>query len=249
MRRPLLAATATTLIALAAPPAPAGETFRDDAHGFAVEVPPRWDSTSAAAVAGLSVAVQKATKHSINYLACFVPAGRTASDLPRILVQWQSWPEPPPSYEALNEFLAREMPGVLKKTESSLPIKLQSLESGGHFIDRAKNRLVLRMRASVLGVGTVEAVSFGMLGQKGTAFLHCYASRDQFEKTLPLFEQFADTFHFDAGQEYKPDPNASAAGWSRVGRFDLGPAVASGLIGGLVAGAVALGQKLRRKAA
>src|SRR5439155_26129986 len=99
---------------------------------FRVEIPDRWDSTSASAVAALNGAVMKLTKQSVHFTVCFVPRGRTSSDLPRILIQWERWPEPPPNYEAIDEVLARELPAALKRTESSLPIKLQALEAGGH---------------------------------------------------------------------------------------------------------------------
>jgi hypothetical protein len=259
MRRPRLAGLAAALILLGTAPAPAAEPYRDRDHGYTVQLPPRWEPVSAELVGGLSVAVQKLTHQSINYVACFVPRGKTSTDLPRILVQWQPWPEPPPSYEAVDEVLGRELPGAMKKVESSLPIKVEGLEAGSHYIDRAKNRLVMRLRASVPGVGTVEGVSFGMFGKKGMVLLHCYNRRERFGATLPLFEQFADTFHFDPGLEYKPDPNAAAAKSPTAAvtaaraemrnyllQTGLSPIALGGIAGGAVGLLTALAQLLRR---
>jgi hypothetical protein len=207
MLRPRLVAAAIALATFAAP-APAGEPYRDRDHQFRLTMPDRWDTTNPSAVTALSSNVLKYAGQNINYTACFVQRGKTSTDLPRILVQWLEWPEPPPNYEVLHEGLSRELAGAARQAESNLPVKLNGLEIGGHYLDREKNRVVIRMRVGVPGVGTVEAVSYGMLGQKGTAILHCYALRDKFEATLPLFVRVADSFRYDDGWAYKPDPNA-----------------------------------------
>lgn len=265
MLRPRFVVIAIALSAFVASPALAGDTHRDRDREFRVQIPDGWDTTTATAVATLNDAVMKITKQSIHYSVCFVPRGRTSSDLPRILIQWQSWPEPPPSYEAIDEVLARELPGALKKSESLLPVKLQTLEAGGHFIDQAKNRIVLRLRASVPGDGMIDAVSFGMLGRRGTALLHCYARYDKFEAMLPVFERFANSFRFDPGLAYKPNLNATPGKeWAFGPGSNSNSAAASGggvnwdgfmnggmrgaMIGGAIGGVIAAANWLRKKA-
>jgi hypothetical protein len=272
MLRPRLVAAAIALVAFAAS-APAGEPYRDRDHQFRLTMPDRWDTTNPSAVTALSSAVFKYTSQSINYTACFVQRGRTSTDLPRILVQWLDWPEAPPNYEAIHEGLSRELAGAARQAESNLPVKLNGLEVGGHYVDREKNRVVIRMRVGVPGVGTVEAVSYGMLGRKGTAILHCYALRDKFETSLPLFVRVADSFRFDDGCAYKPDPDAPPGAGSSFSFGLSGPAgpsdssgssdsaessfnwdgatnggVRGGVIGGVIGVFALAGRLLRRRA-
>src|SRR5439155_1815076 len=138
------------------------------------------------------------------YIAGFIPLGRTTSDLPRILIQYQRWPEEPVCYEQLEAALQDGLPSAMKKVEDSLPLKLQSLGENMFYLDRTKNRMVIRLRAEVPGTGTVDGISFGMLGKSGAVLLHCYARKEKFTSTLPLFERFADSFKFDKGKEFVP---------------------------------------------
>jgi hypothetical protein len=219
------------------PPVRAGERYRDNTCGYSVEIPPRWEEVRAGVVGTLSATASRLAKQPVNYVAAFVPRGKTTTDLPRILVQSQAWPEPPASYEQLETVLRDAMPGALKEAKSALPKELGSLEVGGYYLDREKNRFVMKMRAAVPGVGTVDGISFGMLGRKGMIMLHCYHRQDKFAAALPLYEAFADSFQFDPGLEFKPDPSAPAGPTGHGKGVNWARGMNGGLIGGLVGGA------------
>src|SRR4051812_9368432 len=91
------------LMALIAAPARAGDQYKNDMHGFSVEIPDRFVSVSPNVMAQINTAVAMFLKQKVSYLACFVPLGHTSAELPRIMIQFQPWDNGIPTYEALEE--------------------------------------------------------------------------------------------------------------------------------------------------
>lgn len=224
----------------------AGEKYRNSTHGFVVEVPDRWVSVSPTVVTQINSAIARFLNADISYLACFVPAGRTSSELPRIFVQFQPWEGGVPTYEALEEDVKAELEKAVGQVKRDSGIPLSSLNIGDVVLDRQENRLYMRMQASVPGEGTVHALSIGMMGKMGVVFLHCYARADKFPRTVPLFEVFADSFRFDSGRGYDPaeatvtTPTRSSGNGSRSSwnSFSLSGASKGRLIGALIGGGI-----------
>jgi hypothetical protein len=218
----------------------AGEKYRNEEHGFTVELPDRWVSVSPTVVTQINSVIERFLNANISYLTCFVPAGRTSSELPRIFVQFQPWDGGIPTYEALEEDLKTELDKAVGKVKKEAGIPLHSLNLGDVILDRKENRLQMRMQAIVPGEGSVHALSIGMMGKSGVVFLHCYARADKFARTVPLFEVFADSFRYDEGRAYDP-AEATVTESTRSSRgsymgFSLPGASHGGLIGALIGG-------------
>lgn len=230
------------LVAILGSPANAGEKYHNATHGFSVELPDRWVSVSPNVVTQINSAIARFLKANVSYLACFVPAGRTSSELPRIFVQFQPWDGGVPTYEALEEDLKTDLDKAVGQVKRDSGIPLHSLNIGDVVLDRNENRLHMRMQASVPGEGTVHALSVGMMGKSGVVFLHCYAKADKFARSVPLFEVFADSFKYDSGFAYDPaeatvtTPTRSSGGTFKG--FSLPGASRGGLIGALIGGGI-----------
>jgi len=229
------------LMALIAEPAQAGDQYKNDVHGFSVEIPDRFVSVSPNVMSQINSAVAMFLKQKVSYVACFVPLGHTSSELPRIMIQFQPWDNGEPTYEALEESLKRDVKAAIGEVKKETGLPIRSVELGQIALDRKENRIVMRMQAAVRGEGTVQALSIGMLGKSGVVFLHCYATSERFARTVPLFEVFADSFKFAPGQAYDPAEatvtsiprqESSRSGFSWFG------ASRGGLYGGLIGGGI-----------
>src|SRR5437764_1401012 len=80
------------------------------------------------------------------------------------------------SYEEIAERLSREIHASVKEAEGAFPDLVKSTSVGSATLDRAHNRLLIRMKMDVGPIGTVQALSVGHLGSEGIVFLHCYAA-------------------------------------------------------------------------
>ena len=237
-------AVAVATCVLLSGPGHAGEIYTDKSRGYSIEIPDRWVSVSPNVVTQINHAIALFVKQNVSYQACFVPAGHTSAELPRILVQFQPWDGEIPTYDVLEKTLKRDMPAAVNKVKKDTGAPLRSLEVGDVALDRKANRITMRMQASVPGDGMVQGLSIGMVGKDGIVFFHCYARAERFARTVPLFEVFADSFRFEPGRSFDESvatlTSESGRSGGRSSMFSWMGGFRRGTIGALIGGGIGL---------
>ncbi len=225
----------------------AADEYRNDSRHCAFEYPDTWCPITKDALAKMNaLANQRPSGPKVQYVTGFQRRGQPPLSPPYILVQPVPTPKDSASYEEIEKSLAREFKTELKKVMSDanhpLSAVLKDVSTGTPVLDRATNRIILRIDANVPGVGKMQGLSVGFIGSQDIVFLHCYALDSEFDKYLPVFQGLFDTFKFDNGYEFKPGPGSS----SILGNAG-GGAIRGGLIGGIIGGLVALPVWLMQK--
>lgn len=207
-----------------------------DRH-FSIQPPEGWKSLSADDLQKRNEAAKAAasgSQTSVLYVAGFEPP-RATEGIPLALVQWQPVDLEGRSHDEIEE---KFVPGFSKAVDAAgeqLKGQIGQLSAGQAALDRARNRIVMRMKADYPGIGPVEIATFGMLGRQGIAFVHCYGRQgEEFQKQLPLFEMLADSFAFDEGHTF-----VSRTLWSGV--------MTAGLIGGAIGAVMGVALKLGKR--
>lgn len=110
-----------------------------------------------------------------------------------------------------------------------------SLKSQGAQADPSRNRVIMRSSARNDIVGSIEGLSFAVLGRDRIVILHGYAPKGQFGQWEPVLRRIGDSFQHDAGFEFAHANLSPATPAKSPGLFDgTSKAIAQGLGGGLV---------------
>lgn len=211
-----------------------GEEFREKDRRFSLQLPPGWGTIPKDALERANALANRASVGvTIHYVAGFQVLGQPPMNYPYVLVQPLPMPREANSYEDIEKALAKEFnaevkQAVVKNTEQTFRGLVDNLAIGSPVLDRAKNRVVLRLEMNAPGLGKIQGLSIGSLGSKEIVFLHCYAVADEFKQHLPTFEALADSFTFDTGYAFTPGQGTTVLG------NVTGGAVRGGLIGGVI---------------
>jgi hypothetical protein len=209
-------------------------SHRDTALHYTVELPANWVVMRSDELARInSMTGQRLGGQKIQYATGFRPRGAAAGSYPFVLVQSMPLKSAGMSYEQIEQSLAKEIPGGIKKAEGALSDLVSNAKLGSAVLDRKNNRILMHLQMDVIGVGKIQAVSLGHIGSEGVVFLHCYALKQAFDKHMPDFENIDDGFQFDEGYTFKP--SASEPKWVFSG------GLVGGIVGAVVAGAVGVG--------
>jgi hypothetical protein len=233
-------------------PAPAAD-YRDPGHHFSLTLPVGWRDMSGDAVSKANeVARQKFPDQDIRYDHGFLPAGKGAGSFPYILVQVKAGSTKGATYDDIEKGL-RSVGPKIKRMEGSISDVAKGLSVGEVSLDRAHNRVILRLEMELVGVGKVQAIGFGFIGAKGIVFLHCYDRQADFERSLPVFLALADSFQYQPGYEFTPAPSSPLFTWPQMpswaGSSTMVAAIVGGAVGGLIGVAAVVLQMFKRKAA
>lgn len=226
---------ATALVIALAVSQALGETFRDDARHFQVDLPMGWSVMSPQELGEFNAnARQSMPNQKIEYIAGFRLAKSAPGTYPYVLVQLLPGKVRGATYEDLERSLAKEV-GNIKSVESTLGDQVKNMNVGDVFLERSRNRIVMRISMDVNGVGRVLVHSVGHIGADHLVLLHGYASERSFEEFLPTAHAFAESFRFDSGHTFVPGR----------GGFDWNRTVLMGVLGGVVGGIFALVRYVR----
>ena len=80
--------------------------------------------------------------------------------------------------------------------------QLPNMDSPGQ-LDAKNRRFTAYLTQTVAGIGRVKGVLHGNFGRNESININCYAREQDFLTHQPAFDQFANSFRFNSGQEYK----------------------------------------------
>lgn len=224
-------------VALLTKPAMA-DTYSDPALHYSLELPANWVAMRADDIQTINAIVrQRGLGQSIQYTTGFRPKGSAAGSYPYILLETRPQKTGGDSYEQIEQALTKDLPGGVKQVGGAWADAIKNTSVGGAVMDRASNRMVIRLTTEVEKVGKVQAMSVYQLGSEGIVVLHCYALDQDFVKRLPEFEKINDALHFDEGYTFKPAAGAM--------RSILTTTLIGAVVGGVVGSAAWLIRKLR----
>ncbi|MCI0463777.1 MAG: hypothetical protein L0Z62_43130 [Gemmataceae bacterium] len=184
-------------------PVPDAETYHDPKWHYSFALPDGWKQMAEGEFDKLQAFVrQRRLDQKVRYATGFRPKNSLPGSYPYVLVQVQS--ATINSYEEIERGLAMDLKGPLQEVQGALGSLAKDISAGGAALDRARNRVVLRMNMDVIRFGKVEAISVCHIGSEAVVSVHCYALGRDFERYLPLFIQFNDTFDFDKGYAFQP---------------------------------------------
>jgi hypothetical protein len=220
-------------------PAPAAD-YRDPFHHFSLTLPAGWRDMPGDAVAKANeLARQRFPDQDVRYDHGFLPAGKAAGTFPYVLVQVKAGPTNGATYDDIEKGL-RSASSKIKRLEGPLSDVAKGLAVGEMSLDRAHNRVILRLEMELAGVGKVQAIAFGFIGAKGIVFLHCYDRQADFERSLPVFLAVADSFQYQPGYEFTPAASSPMFTWPQMPRWAGNSTVLAAVVGGAVGGLVGL---------
>jgi hypothetical protein len=212
----------------------ATEPWSDAESQFTLELPDGWRPLTPAELQRVHDAIPEPARSQVRYSAGFKPVVGASSGYPYVLVQPTPFRAENPTWDDIEAALASEtVEKKITEMEGTLGSLLKGATHDATALDRTRSVYVTRMSLDLAGKGVVEALSVGHLGKGRIVQLHAYALRDEFDATLPVFEQLNESFRWDAGHEFHPGPSR----WERIGRGALIGAIV-GVLGGLVLGAL-----------
>jgi hypothetical protein len=217
------------------------ETFRDKDHHFSVDLPPGWTVMSDSELSRINNFAGSRMLGQISYVQGFRRRGSAPGTFPYALVQFQKGAVNA-SYEEIESSIARDLPGAVKKAEGSLSDLAKNISVGNAVLDRSSNRIIIRMKMDLQGIGSAQAMSVGHISSEGIVFIHSYAKDDNFSSYLKSFTEMNDSLEYEKGYTFKP----SEGFWSRFGTGGARGGIA-GAVGGLVIGGVLFVMRLVKK--
>jgi len=174
------------------------EPYRDAEHHFTVSLPEGWVVMDPAVV-NAATQLAKTLGQKVRYLTGFQPEGQKVGEDPYVLVHVREARLSGATYEEIEESM-RGTPEQIAKVKG---LMLQPSGADAR-LDRKRNRVVVEIRAGVMGLVRMQGTSFGLLGADGIVFLHCYAPEAQFDAYRPTFDAMVNSFRFDKGYEFVP---------------------------------------------
>jgi hypothetical protein len=212
------------------------ESYRDKERHFTVDLPQGWQVMTDQELAQINQAAQSLGSPfmKVQYVQGFHPKGSVLGSLPYILVQAKDG-KTSGTYEDIENGLARELPGAIKKAEGSLANLVKDVSVGSAILDREHNRVIFRVQMTIAGIGPAQAISVGHIGSGGVVFIHSYSKESDFDKHLPTFTKMNDSFEYDKGYTFTPSENPFQKLWQGMGMGALGGA-AKGAIAGAIFG-------------
>jgi hypothetical protein len=203
------------------------EEYRDPERHFSFTLPADWQPMPTLQLDLMNrFAASQSQLGNVHYDAGYQQSEQRERLTPYLLVQWFAADFRGRTYDQIEDGLSRELKTTLKKVEGALDAYVKDIGSEGAFLDRGRNRLILRFKMTNPGVGTIRGHTVGHIGQKGILYIHCYALDDEFDALVPTFNQINDSFRYEPGFEFVP--GRSGFDISKIGR--------AGLIGGIIGG-------------
>jgi hypothetical protein len=184
----------------------AQSVYHDSERHWSATPPPGWVPMPAPLVDRFNAEFEERThaKPKFRYIAGYLKSLDPESVYPYILIQHTAAPLSGASYEDLE----RELGGAAQQsrvtTAEALKDVVSDLQAGLQKLDRGKNRVYLSIQADVAPSGRMKAICVGFLGRDGIVQFNCYSKAWEFEKDLPTYERFIDSFSYDAGYAFVP---------------------------------------------
>ncbi len=217
-----------------------GIEHRDPRRHFILQIPEGWIPLPPEV---LGFANEMGARAKVRYDTGFQSESQPFGQGPYLLIQIDPAIPNGMSYEQIEAQLRKSAPDAVRQAKGAMGDFVKTANLGTWTLDRANNRVVTRAELSGVNGKHVQGVSYTMFGKAGTVSVHCYADKETFEASLPLFNRIADSFHFDPGYELK----LGAPGPVRAPAFDLPGVVVGGAVAGAAAGLVVGIRKLLRK--
>jgi hypothetical protein len=203
------------------------ETFSDKDHHFSVDLPPGWTVMSDSELSRINSFAGSRMLGQISYVQGFRRRGSAPGTFPYALVQFQAGAMNA-SYEEIESSIARDLPGAVKKAEGSFSDLTKNVSLGNAVLDRSNNRIIIRMKMDLPGIGAAQVMSVGHISSEGIVFVHSYAKDDNFSSYLKTFTDMNDSFEYDKGYTLTP----SEGFWQRLTGGGLSGAARGGIAGG-----------------
>ena len=204
-------------------------------YGYTVTLPPGWVRIPADVLDEHLKALGAVAKGKLDqkFTDGFQPAGTPWFQYPYIMVQVvESGPIPARELEGMKSFRSGVQEG-LDEAKKKLPTMISDLSLGETAYDASNQCIWIRVSMQAAGVGEVKGVTRGFLTSYGMVTFNCYAQAQDFDQRLPVFNSLLANVKISDDMRY--DPTAASHG-----SFDFSRAGRSGLIGGLIGGAVGL---------
>ncbi len=180
------------------------ESYRDNTHHFTIVLPDNWITMSPETLATINDwAKSRMPEYKIYYNVGFLPQNQALESYPYILIQAKKHPMNNATYEDIERGFAKAA-SIIKKAEGSLTDIANNIAIGNVILDRAKNRIIMRMEMEVFGIDKVQILGVGMIGSKGIVFFYYYAQKESFQQYLPIFNTMIDSFQYDPGYTFVP---------------------------------------------
>lgn len=201
------------------PPVALPTTYHDGKYAFRVDLPPGWSEIAPQQIARVNEFVQQRMPGArVRYDAGFQLRGTPLGSYPYVLLQITPLPSTAVSYEEIERTLRQDtLKQPLKEVQGAFGDLVRDIEVGGAVLDRAGNRIVMRLQSDVPLRGRIESVNVVHLGKHVLVALHCYGEQAHFQHYLPTFTRMNDSFAFDDGHAFQPpEPVLAArggAGW------------------------------------
>lgn len=179
------------------------EEYRDAALHFSLTLPNGWERMDEAQLKDLNTDESDPGKPG-EFIAGFTPVETSQFPGAQVLLSVEKLPMQGLTYDdvvaQLKRTLANRLTFVVE--DENAPPKTPSV--GEARLDRKRNRVVLRTPPEVSEFGKLHNYTVVALGSKGMVAVRCYDLNDEFPKAFDDFRAIADSFHFDAGFEFKP---------------------------------------------
>jgi hypothetical protein len=207
------------LILLFASSARAQDVYRDEALHWQIRLPGGWKSVPAMAAQATARMRSRAPDVKFSYVAAFKGPGH-----PYALVEFMPLPENSTDLKTLAAQLGAATDKGNADVESKFSDVIAKAELGKPVLERAKNRIVSRLRVTEQNGREVEAITASQLTKDGLLQVNCYAPADEFAAAQPDFQILIDSATIDA---------ASLPSGNHLLRWTLLGAVGGGVLGGL----------------
>lgn len=139
---------------------------------------------------------------NLRFTAGFHLAGKGYFEYPYILTQEHNVDTP--SYDQIQRSFEKGFGKGLTKISEDLSEYAQSIDADEPYIDQKRNIVFTTIDMDVTGVGQVRGLVAIFLGRQSMVQLNFYATRQQYNDWLPVFQETIDSFHFESGYEYNP---------------------------------------------
>lgn len=179
MPRPNLPAAAAVVLLLVVPGRAAADSYRDDQHGYALDLPAGWQVMPAGELRQANEFARQRSRGEaevVQYRAGFRPRGTRPGALPAYaLVQYHPEETAGKAAEDIAREYNREMgAGEVKRFRAKTSDVLSDMAFGSVGFDAARNWVLLRMTATGRDGRRLEGLSVGHVGPAGVVFVTTY---------------------------------------------------------------------------
>jgi hypothetical protein len=189
-----------------APPPPSErETYRDAEHHFSFDLPPGWSKMSRTELNKIDEMLrQRGLSDLVHYDTGFRRIGTALGEYPYILLQVQSLKTAGLTYTEIQRSLNLGLDGPMKTAQGAFSDIVRSASPGTATLDRARDRIIIRLQMDLAFVGKIDGLSVCHLGSDAVATVHAYAKESTFANNLRLFQDVDTSFEFDDGYRFVP---------------------------------------------